>query len=52
MNAETEASIGRAYHEALMKAMRDTKLNLTRALESGWTGEQFRHWVETGEVPT
>lgn len=41
--------IGELYYEALLRSGRDTEENLVCALELGWTSQQFRHWVETGE---
>lgn len=46
-----ERPIGQQYAEALARSRRDTKWNLTSAILSGWTTEQFRHWVKTGEAP-
>ena len=46
-----EKSIGEQYVDRLCRSWRDTKWNLTVHLESGWTHEQHRHWVETGEGP-
>jgi len=46
-----EKSIGQKYCEALERSWRDTLFNLNASYHSGWTREQFRHWVETGEEP-
>jgi hypothetical protein len=42
-----EKPIGQQYAEAL----RDTLWNLTLAIRAGYTHEEFRYWVETGEEP-
>lgn len=41
--------LGRQYSEALAIAARDTLWNLRTAVLAGWTNEEFRHWVATGE---
>lgn len=46
-----EKPIGQRYAEALARSRRDTLHNLTVAHNNGWTREEFRHWVETGEKP-
>jgi hypothetical protein len=46
-----EKSVARQYSEALASSIRDTRWNLTCALANGWTSEEFRHWVRTGEEP-
>lgn len=46
-----EKSIGERYAEALERSRRDTKLSLAAHFYDGWTLEQHRHWVETGERP-
>lgn len=46
-----EKSIGEQYVEALERSRRDTKLSLAAHFYDGWTHEQHRHWVETGEEP-
>lgn len=45
------ASIAERYTEHLCRSWRDTKWNLTQHILAGWTTEQHRHWVETGEEP-
>jgi hypothetical protein len=44
-------SAARQYAEYLERAQRDTLWNLTLAIRNGWSHEEFRHWVETGEEP-
>lgn len=39
------------YVDLLAQAYRDTKWNLTVHLMDGWTPEQHRRWVETGNSP-
>lgn len=46
-----QPSQGWQYAQAILRSRRDTKHNLASALHSGWTVEQFRHWVNTGEAP-
>jgi hypothetical protein len=46
-----EKSIGQQYAELLARDHRDTKYNLTVHVLDGWTAEQHRHWVNTGEEP-
>lgn len=46
-----EKPIGQRYAEALARSARDNLRNLTVAFRNGWTREEFRHWVETGEQP-
>ena len=46
-----EKPIGQRYLEILERSYRDTKWNLTSAILNGWTTEQYRHWVNTGEAP-
>ena len=47
-----EKSIGEQYTEALLRSFRETKENMTIAItRAGWTIEQYRHWVVTGEEP-
>ena len=47
----TEKSIGQQYCEALERSRRDTRFNLVCSHHAGWSHEQFRHWVDTGEEP-
>ena len=44
-------SVGKAYSEALARSWRDTLWNLQVHMLDGWTSEQHRHWVQTGEEP-
>lgn len=46
-----EKPLGQQYGEALERSWRDTKWNLTVHTLDGWTYEQHRHWVQTGEEP-
>ena len=39
------------YADALSRSARDTLLWLQVHLPAGWTTEQHRHWVQTGEEP-
>jgi hypothetical protein len=50
-NPYPEKSIGEQYTEALLRNWRDNKWTLTQHVLAGWTPEQHRHWVETGEEP-
>lgn len=50
-NPFPEKSIGEQYADALARSYRNTLWNLTVHLQVGWTAEQHRHWVETGEEP-
>lgn len=47
-----EKSVGERYAEALARSRRDTKYSLTVHILDGWTSEQHRHWVKTGEEPS
>jgi len=47
-----EKSIGEQYVELLIRNHRDNKFTLTAHLLDGWSPEQHRHWVETGEEPS
>jgi hypothetical protein len=46
-----EWAIGEKYAEALARNYRDNKFTLNAHILLGWTYEQHRHWVETGEEP-
>lgn len=46
-----QASLGDQYTAALARSARETKANLMRATAAGWTHDQYRRWVETGERP-
>jgi len=46
-----DKSQGQRYYEALLRSQRDTLWNLTIAIRNGYSHEQFRHWVDTGEGP-
>ncbi len=48
---ERYADLGRQYSAALTRLARDTLENLLVSAELGWTRVQFRHWVDTGEMP-
>ncbi len=48
---ERYADLGRQYSAALTRSARDTLENLLVSAELGWTRVQFRHWVDTGEMP-
>ena len=45
------ARSGCRYVEALIRSRRDTKLALTLHMLEGWTPEQHRYWVNSGERP-
>ena len=46
-----EKTVAEQYLEHYARSLRDTKWWLTVHVLDGWTGEQHRHWVETGEEP-
>lgn len=39
------------YAQTILRSRRDNKEALTIHILNGWTVEQHRHWVETGEEP-
>jgi hypothetical protein len=45
------AKVGAAYSKALARSRRNTLEALETHIVDGWTSEQHRHWVETGEEP-
>lgn len=50
-NPFPEKTLGQLYAEPLERCYRDNKFNLTIHTLQGWSYEQHRHWVETGEEP-
>ena len=44
-------SVGRQYAQAMARSARDTLFWLEVHILEGWTPEQHRHWVQTGEEP-
>ena len=51
MILHAKISAGRQYAEVLARSLRDTKWNLMSAMRSGYSHEEFRHWVDTGQGP-
>lgn len=46
-----QESVSEQHLESYVRSWRDTKWNLTVHTLDGWTYEQHRHWVQTGEEP-
>ena len=50
-NDETYDLEGKSYYDMLERVRRDTLEAWTYHAIDGWSVEEHRHWVETGEEP-
>lgn len=46
-----EKSVGQQYTEHLARCIRGEKWRIAEYVLAGWTSEEIRHYIDTGEPP-